>query len=362
VTAGRSRPIPIETFATALERLARDLGITIALPFSSRPAFLPVPAVQAERALRGPRIGLGALEGLRRLHFRNAWRAQLPEGRISLWRSRAAVALCHARRVELRSADGSLRWSAGLYDAQRLIGADELVASDGPRHVVVVALADGTRLARIASPIDGRVRSALTLERSMRLLADHDQATAVDLVSGKVRWAFDAPGSRGIHVARIDGGVILAGTQGPVVAVDHAGRRAWRVNPSVEAIDWIGIDPTHRRAVVVGRDHDGAGTIAAFSLMHGHIAWRRRLAGAGAFGPIIEGDRLVVGHGSSRNPALSCVSLDDGRLLWDVSIPGEGRALPMISRDGLFLARNGGGLARFTRGGKLRSWTQSHEG
>ncbi|MFF3330447.1 PQQ-binding-like beta-propeller repeat protein [Streptomyces sp. NPDC002888] len=158
---------------------------------------------------------------------------------------------------------------------------------------------------------------------------------AVDVVSGMVRWHFEAPAvflSPPTFVpgpAVTGGGVYLADYLGTVYALDATdGRDRWRIATESRA----SVDPV---LVAAGHVHVGSGKgLYTLDAVTGTPKWRFQAGGDIVGAPAVAEGRI---HFGSTDHLLYTLKADDGRLRWKLATGGEITGSPVV-RDGVVYA------------------------
>ncbi len=154
---------------------------------------------------------------------------------------------------------------------------------------------------------------------------------AIDLVTGKERWRYEAQGEEiGSSPVLVNGVAYFASLQDTVFAVD-AKTGAWRWHHRREPTGKFTIrgaaGPTVASGVVYAAYADG--TVAALDAANGSVKWERNVAPKGDFTdidstPQLSGGRVYVGAYSGAVLALDAAT---GKVVWEVKAPGASRVL-----------------------------------
>ncbi|OAH15241.1 serine/threonine-protein kinase AfsK [Streptomyces jeddahensis] len=158
---------------------------------------------------------------------------------------------------------------------------------------------------------------------------------AVDVVSGLVRWHFEAPAvflSPPAYVpgpAVTGGGVYLADYLGTVYALDATdGRDRWRIATESRS----SVEPV---LVVDGHVHVGSGKgLYTLDAVTGTPKWRFQAGGDVVGAPAVAEGRI---HFGSTDHLLYTLKADDGRLRWKLATGGEITGSPVV-QDGVVYA------------------------
>jgi outer membrane protein assembly factor BamB len=100
-----------------------------------------------------------------------------------------------------------------------------------------------------------------------------------------------------------------------IVVYDHEGAVRWRTEPPKRANSVAVADDT---VYVVSGDYDETGVVVAYGLADGTERWRMDVPGAFFVGPVVAGERVLVGAGDT----LRAFATADGHERWAQSVPG----------------------------------------
>lgn len=333
----------------ALEEAVARLDARV---FSEAPVRLAPPARSQPTPAR-VRSGLRT-EGLRRLVLRRAWRLDTPGPRPRLARLERDLLVSTSRGVERRGRDGSLVWSAPLAQAVPWVrAAGELVLGRDRRGAVVVLDSAGRRLMRVPPPAALRVPALVPAGDARVLLVAREGLGSLAL-SGGLGWLVEAP-DEGRRKVVADASIVLVGNENGIVqGLSAATGRGWRTASGLAHLEWLGLDRQRGQALASGEDERGEAVLVALGLADGRARWVSRVDGGGRLGAAVTlGDRVVAGGETRSGPHLAAVALEDGRALWERAVPGDGQATPVAVGSRVLVPRCGGGLAAFSRGGRL---------
>ncbi|MGW2637441.1 outer membrane protein assembly factor BamB family protein [Streptomyces sp. NPDC001348] len=158
---------------------------------------------------------------------------------------------------------------------------------------------------------------------------------AVDVLSGMVRWHFEAPAAFlcpptfAPGPAVTGGGIYLADYLGTVYALDATdGRDRWRIATESRA----SIEPV---LVAAGHVHVGSGKgLYTLDAVTGTPKWRFQAGGDVVGAPAVAEGRI---HFGSTDHLLYTLKADDGRLRWKLATGGEITGSPVV-KDGVVYA------------------------
>lgn len=168
----------------------------------------------------------------------------------------------------------------------------------------------------------GVVLAAVVAAGLVGCAADKPKPTALEsitpAIAGRQVWSARIDSVKfPLAVTVRDGGFIVAGTDGTVLALDAAtGRERWRGQAGARLSAGVGSDG--RYAAVVTVDNE------LVVLDKGAKLWTTRLASRTATAPLVAGERVFV-VGVDR--AVHAFDALDGRRLWTLQRPGEALTL-----------------------------------
>ncbi len=219
-------------------------------------------------------------------------------GRV-LWRvaaSRAAsvvtpfglARLGYDGRVELHDLDtGGVRFTAHI--APRAAGGATGALVNGPALPKLLVVAEGDR-----------------------------SVTAMDLVSGEVRWRYSGRRPASYRMRRAGKLLLVAGGDSALVALDvFTGEVVWRVRDRLPFSGDICID--HDSAFAVAGGPVGPCKLLHVDLWTGALRWARELEEKPCTGqvPLVSGGAVIVATRDKRGVGASALSRDTGAPLWE---------------------------------------------
>jgi outer membrane protein assembly factor BamB len=151
------------------------------------------------------------------------------------------------------------------------------------------------------------------------VIAEGDRAvTAVDLVSGEVRWRFTGRRPASYRMRRAGKLLIVAGGDSALVALDvFTGEVVWRVRDRLPFSGDICID--HDSAFAVAGGPVGPCKLLHVDLWTGALRWARELDERPCAGqaPLVSGNAVVIPTRDKRGVGASALSRDTGAPLWE---------------------------------------------
>jgi hypothetical protein len=164
----------------------------------------------------------------------------------------------------------------------------------------------------------GAVVNAPGLPRLLVLAEGDRSVTALDLVSGDVRWRFSAPRPTSYRLRRAGKLLLVAGGDGALLALDVAsGDVVWRVRDRLPFTGDIGID--HDGAFAVCGGPVGPSRLHHVDLWSGEVRWTRELEERPAYGqaPLLTPDTVVVPTRDRRGTGALAFNRASGELAWE---------------------------------------------
>ena len=151
------------------------------------------------------------------------------------------------------------------------------------------------------------------------VIAEGDRAvTAVDLVSGEVRWRFTGRRPASYRMRRAGKLLIVAGGDSALVALDvFTGEVVWRVRDRLPFSGDICID--HDSAFAVAGGPVGPCKLLHVDLWTGALRWARELDERPCAGqaPLVSGSTIVIPTRDKRGVGASALSRETGAPLWE---------------------------------------------
>ncbi len=262
---------------------------------------------------------------VRRLVFREAWRARLPGAPAALW----------------------------------LCGPDGTAPAQPPGALVVVASGEAVGLdlqsgRPLWSHSCASARSAVRAATGGDLFVLGPEALSrLDPLTGQVRWHRKLRSGEGPEAAlqALPSGVLVAAS-GALTLVDDGGRIAWRARLEESPRSVL----AHESALLFALP---GGMLGALDLSTGRALWRRRV-GARASAPVLALGRVVIAaeKGSGAPPRLFAFETQSGQPAWQIELPAApapptlvaaGDALAFVGGRGACVHRASDGARRFER-------------
>ncbi|MDF3071930.1 MAG: hypothetical protein K0R38_7531 [Polyangiaceae bacterium] len=151
------------------------------------------------------------------------------------------------------------------------------------------------------------------------VVAEGDRAvTAVDLVSGEVRWRFSGKRPASYRMRRAGKLLIVAGGDSALVALDvFTGDVVWRVRDRLPFSGDICID--HDSAFAIAGGPVGPCKLLHVDLWTGALRWARELEERPCTGqaPLVSGNAVIVATRDKRGVGVSALARDTGAPLWE---------------------------------------------
>jgi outer membrane protein assembly factor BamB len=255
-------------------------------------------------------------------------------------------------------------WSGAARDWPRTLlldGPDVIAVAD--QHVRAYRVADGKRLwsTEVPRPLERADARGFTV-----LIATEDSFVALDRATGAVRWAVRSPEPPGpvALVGDLPGGQLAVGATaaGGLVGIDgRSGQARWSVRFPGHVIGPLAVAPVAGGTqAVVGvwtTADDEAAVLRAVDGASGALRWEQTIA-AGAGGPAIAGDLVVVSSGDEHGSAIRAFALSDGHQRWATSIdaPSQPDLVPLVDRDGIVTVDQRGTVVAVRADTGTRQW------
>ena len=151
------------------------------------------------------------------------------------------------------------------------------------------------------------------------VVAEGDRAvTAVDLVSGEVRWRYTGRRPASYRMRRAGKLLIVAGGDSALIALDvFTGEVVWRVRDRLPFSGDICID--HDSAFAIAGGPIGPCKLLHVDLWTGALRWARELEERPCTGqaPLVSGNTIIIPTRDKRGVGASALSRDTGAPLWE---------------------------------------------
>jgi outer membrane protein assembly factor BamB len=184
---------------------------------------------------------------------------------------------------------------------------------------------------------------------------------AVEISSGKTRWAYDAKEDLSTRPAVANGTVIVASLRDTVFAVDAASG-AWRWHHRREAKDGLTIMGAASVQVSGGTAYAAAadGTVSALDVGTGAVRWERQVAPRGTHPDVdalaLDGQRL---YAAAYSGAVLALDGRTGKTLWSAKAEG---ATQVALAGGLVVAVTGTSVLGLSPADGSALWTTPLDG
>jgi outer membrane protein assembly factor BamB len=151
------------------------------------------------------------------------------------------------------------------------------------------------------------------------VVAEGDRAvTAVDLISGEVRWRFSGRRPASYRMRRAGKLLIVAGGDSALVALDvFSGEVVWRVRDRLPFSGDLCID--HDSAFAIAGGPVGPCKLLHVDLWSGALRWSRELEERPCAGqpPLVSGSTVIVATRDKRGVGATALARDTGAPLWE---------------------------------------------
>jgi outer membrane protein assembly factor BamB len=171
---------------------------------------------------------------------------------------------------------------------------------------------------RAAGGAAGAVVNAAGLPKLLVVAEGDRSVTALDLVSGDVRWRYSAPRPTNFRLRRAGKLLLVAGSDGALSALDVAtGDPVWRVRDRLPFTGDIGID--HDGAFAVSGGPVGPARLHHVDLWSGQVRWVKDLEERPAYGqaPLLTPDVAVVPTRDRRGTGALAFDRKSGEVAWE---------------------------------------------
>jgi hypothetical protein len=163
----------------------------------------------------------------------------------------------------------------------------------------------------------GAVVNAPGLPRLLAVAERDRSVTAIDLVSGDVRWRYTAPRPAAFKLRRAGRLLLVAGGDSALVALDAGtGEVVWRVRDKLPFTGDLSIDRDALFATAGGPV--GPTRLVKIDLWRGELCWTRELAARPTPGqvPLVTPDTVAVPTRDRRGSGLLALSRETGELVF----------------------------------------------
>lgn len=203
----------------------------------------------------------------------------------------------------------------------------------------------------------GAVVNAAGLPKLLVVAEGDRSVTALDLVSGDVRWRYSAPRPTNFRLRRAGKLLLVAGSDGALSALDVAtGDPVWRVRDRLPFTGDIGID--HDGAFAVSGGPVGPARLHHVDLWTGQVRWVKELEERPAYGqaPLLTAEVAVVPTRDRRGTGALAFDRKSGEVIWEQE-PGLASPVSVwLAVDDLLIVNSASGtlLALEATSGTLR--------
>lgn len=176
---------------------------------------------------------------------------------------------------------------------------------------------------RAAGGAAGAVVLAPGLPKLIAVAEGDRKITAVDLVSGEIRWRYSARRPAPLRVRRAGRLVLVAGGDSVLVALDvTSGETIWRAVDRLPFTGDMAVDGEEAFAVTAGAQ--GRGNIHCYDVCSGELRWRTEIEDRPLVGtaPLLVRNVVVVPVRDARGSGSRAFDRTTGEEIWSIS-PGE---------------------------------------
>jgi eukaryotic-like serine/threonine-protein kinase len=340
--------------------------------FATRSAVRSTPAVTATRVFVGS--GDSTLYALNRVTGSLVWKYST-DGPVhaspAVARGLVIAATIGGRIFAVDETTGKLRWSvrtgaplpqniapAGAWDfwaSSPVVTGQMILIGSGDGNVYALDLMTGTERWRVKTT--GRVRATPSVLNGTAVVGSFDgRVYAIDVATGKTKWVHHTDGDtidlkkagydrRAIQstAAIVDGLVFVGSRDDGVYALDLAtGERKWRVS---HRTSWVPASPT----VKDGRAYIGSSDghfMQAIDVATGKEVWRNNVGSNLLSSPVLAGDLVVVGSGSTGSGRGEIIAFEasNGAIRWRLPLGDAIWSSPVVVGHELYIGSDDGGV------------------
>jgi outer membrane protein assembly factor BamB len=310
----------------ALTRSARGIADTVSETQADDSLQNPEPESYKSFGLPRPVTGRGAWEHGGKMRFVPRWVATVPniDLRGTFQCGDKMIVGSQRETACLLRDSGRVLWRVAASRAASVVTPFGLARLGFDGRVELHDLETGgvrftTHIApRAAGGATGALVNGPALPKLL-VIAEGDRAvTAVDLISGEVRWRFTGRRPASYRMRRAGKLLIVAGGDSALVALDvFTGEVVWRVRDRLPFSGDICID--HDSAFAVAGGPVGPCKLLHVDLWTGALRWARELDERPCAGqaPLVSGNAVVVPTRDRRGVGASALSRDTGAPLWE---------------------------------------------
>jgi len=338
---------PLRDLRASAARLARHCAELVSGELRRAPEIVAAPPPQ--KAVRAPQPPLSHGR-IRRLVYRQGWRAPAEERPGAIWPCAGAVVTVGLHQVVGRdAASGRTLFEEACRFAVRAWAGDDLFVSGAESLARIDPLTGSARWRRRTSaaaelwPVPGGVVRAGTagLER----FSD----------AGTQSWRSRFPGGAPTEALHAEGVLACAG-RGVLTALDAAdGRLLWKRRARV-----LALAAAPGRLVALCGDARPANLLIALDPYSGRVLWERPLPDGSEAALCLWSDSALIVSGERRRE-LTAARLADGTRRFSTALPFPGHALLGADEQALIATGPGGAAARVDERGRV-AWQLEPEG
>jgi len=270
----------------------------------------------------------------RPIKFQPAWEAVVPGidlRSVFMYPDRVVVA-GHDEIAAIEKRDGALLWRLRIERGVSIAAPNSIVrlSPHGTLSFHDISTGIVTITKKLAARNGGMPAGAIINVPGLPRLAVVSEGdrflTAVDYVSGEVRWRYALGRCRSIKVRRVGKLLVVSSSDHSLVALDiESGETVWRVRDKLRFMRPVSFDQDDLFAVTgdCTSSTPCAEVLTAFEPWVGAHKWSRRLPdGLRSVGaPTVSSDSVVVATQDRRGLGLSSFNRADGQPMWSVE-PG----------------------------------------
>lgn len=310
----------------ALTRSARAIVDTVSETNANDSLQNPEPESYRSFGLPRPQTGRGAWEHGGKMRFVPRWVATVPniDLRATFQCGDKMIVGSQRETACLQRDTGRVLWRVASSRAASVVTPFGLARLGFDGRVELHDLETGgvrftTHVApRAAGGATGALVNGPALPKLL-VIAEGDRAvTAVDLVSGEVRWRYSGKRPASYRMRRAGKLLIVAGGDSALIALDvFTGEVVWRVRDRLPFSGDICID--HDSAFAVAGGPVGPCKLLHVDLWTGALRWARELDERPCTGqaPLVSGNAIVIPTRDKRGVGASALARDTGAPLWE---------------------------------------------
>ncbi len=328
-----------------LERARVEAGV-VNLENQDRDRYRPFAATRELQALGG-RFGQASA-----MRFFPRWTAAVPNldpRSISLCGDGFVVG-SHAELLMLDRTTGDVRWRQPTTRAGTLATPAGVLRVHPDGRLVCHELQSGqTQFSQWLVPrafggATGAVIHAEGLPKIVAIAEGDRRVTAIDLVSGEVRWRYTAPRPSPMRIRKAGRLLIVGGGDSYLVALDVAtGETVWRLHDKLPYHGELTVDGDELFALTLAAQTRGR--LNCVDVWSGKLRWQREIGARPQLGQpmLLTTDSVAVPLRDGRGSGLTVLSRSDGESLCEL-VPGTlARSVGWLALTGTLLANGSDG-------------------